>query len=190
MRNHTTSFLMLLVTIILFTSCNQNKFDEKEKKLLQKENELLKKENELLKKESVLNQQSSNQKNKTKEQKISEDTNSNDIDFLKKFNGKYPYEVKLLDNSIIKKRLKNLIGDSRFFFLKKTWAVETPMEIKNNIFVASACEAHNCNMTNFIIALDMSKNIMYVGIREEGKIRTYTEAGNNFPEQIQEWSLR
>ena len=187
MRNFTILFLMV-ITIILITSCNQNKFDEREKKLLQKENELLKKENELLKKELASNQKSSNQKNKnqTSEQLISE---SDNIEFLKEFNGKYPYEVKLLENSIIKKRLKNLIGD-RFLFLKKTWAVETPMEIINNIFVASACEAHNCNMTNFIIAVNMTENIMYVGIREEGKIKTYTEDGSKFPEQIQEWSLR
>lgn len=177
MRLFTKSFLAVLMTIILLASCRQNKPDEEE-------NDRLKKENELLKKELVLNQKSSNQISKDP---ISEDSNLYDIEFLKDFHGKYPYEVKLLDNSIIKKRLINLIED-RFFFLKDTWAVETPIEIKNNIFVANACEAHNCNMTNFIIAINMSDNIMYVGIREEGYIKTYAENGDNFPEQIKEWA--
>lgn len=180
MRTFILSFLFFSLTIFQLTSCNQNNPDEEEKKILQNQNDLLKKENEQLKKDLASNQRNFNEGN-------IESPNTTNVDFLKEFNGKYPYEVDLLNNKIINKRLKSLIGD-KFRFLKKTWAVENPMEIRNNIFVASACEAHNCNMTNFILVIDMLKNIMYVGIRKEGQVSTYAESGNNFPEQIQLWS--
>jgi hypothetical protein len=108
------------------------------------------------------------------------------LNFLKKLNGKYPYNVKLLDNVQLKTRLKKLLG-TRFTFLKKTWAVETPIEIKNNIFVAKGCETHNCSSTNFIIVVNFTKNILYAGIREEDNVKTYSEDGS-IPEPLNEWA--
>jgi hypothetical protein len=109
-----------------------------------------------------------------------------DLDFLKALDGKYPYAVKLLDNAALQSRLKNLLGN-RFAFVKKTWAVETPIEVKNNVFVASGCQAHNCSSTNFIIVVDLTKNKMYAGIREEEKVKTYSEDGTN-PPQLNDWA--
>ena len=100
--NFKTTITILAVSLIL-VSCNETKTNDKEKSLTEKEIELLKKENELLKREQELN--------KTKEieeSNISKDKYSsiNKLDFLKKLDGKYPYEVKLLDNSVFMKRLK------------------------------------------------------------------------------------
>lgn len=69
--------------------------------------------------------------------------------------------------------------DNRFNFLKQTWAVEVPMEFKNNIFVASACKAHDCSSTNFIIVFDFSNNVLYAGIREDDISKIYSENGGN-----------
>ncbi len=182
-----TILIAILVTTFTLTSCNQtSKSDDKDKALTEKENELLKKENELLKKEQELNQKSS--KTTTDNSTIKQPDNStlNNLDFLKKLNGKYPYEVKLFENTALMQRLKKLLGNSRYNFLKETWAVETPMEFANNIFVASGCQAHNCGSTNFIIVFDFSNNVMYVGIREEDKVKTYSEDGSNSP-KINEW---
>ena len=54
--------------------------------------------------------------NKSKEiedSNFSKDKHSsiNKLDFLKKLDGKYPYDVKLLDNSVFMKRLKKLLGN-------------------------------------------------------------------------------
>ncbi len=113
-------------------------------------------------------------------------SSSGDLDFLRNLNGKYPYEVKLLDNPTLEKRLKNLLG-TRFGFLKETWAVESAIEIKNNIFIATACQAHNCGSTNFIIVVDLSKNVMYAGVREEEQVKTYSEDGSSI-QQLNEWA--
>ena len=109
-----------------------------------------------------------------------------DLDFLRNLNGKYPYDVKLLDNPELKKRLTSLLGN-RFGFMKTTWAVEEPIEIKNNIFVATGCEAHNCGSTNFIIAVDLAKNIVYAGVRENDQVKTYSENGSSI-QQVNDWA--
>jgi hypothetical protein len=111
---------------------------------------------------------------------------SDDLNFLRDFNGKYPYEIKLFGNEILVRRLEALLGD-RFEFMKKTWAVENPIEVKDEYFIATGCEAHNCASTNFIIVANLNSNKIYVGIREEEKVKKYAEQGGTFPEQIENW---
>lgn len=101
-----------------------------------------------------------------------------DLNYLKQFNGKYPEKVKLLGNNPLTSRLKNLIKD-KYSYLVETWAVETPIEIKNNMFSAWGCQQHNCGNTNFIIVVDFNKNMVYVGVREEANIKIYSEDGGS-----------
>ena len=49
------------------------------------------------------------------------------------------------------------------------------MKVENNIFVTSTCMQHNCHWTNFIIVCDINANKMFVGIRDNGQIKTYSE---------------
>lgn len=185
------TLIALFATNLTLTSCHQtNKSDVREKELAEKEKELLKKGNELFRKEQELNQKTANstKDSSTVNQQLSNPT-SNNLDFLKKLNGKYPYEAKLFDNAAFTLRLKKLLGKSRYAFLTETWAVETPMEFTNNIFVASACQVHNCSSTNFIIVVDFSKNVMYAGIRDENKVETYSEDGGNCL-KVSEWENR
>lgn len=171
--------MSLFMTVLAFSSCNQTtKVEDKEKELIAKEIELLKKENELLKKEQEFKTQTSKEETNTITTVIQQTNNSSNLDFLKSTNGKYPYEIKLLKNSILTQRLEKLIGN-RYNFLKETWAVETPIEVKDNIFVAFGCQAHNCGSTNFIIIIDFNKNILYAGIRENDIVKLYSEDGSD-----------
>jgi hypothetical protein len=86
--------------------------------------------------------------------------------------------MNLLDDSILRKRLKNLIGNS-YNFLVSNWDVENPIVVKNNIFVAFGCQSHNCDSTNFIIIMDFSKNILYCGVRENNNVKSFSEDGSN-----------
>lgn len=110
---------------------------------------------------------------------------SNDLEFLRDLNGKYPYEIKLLDNNILKARLTNLIGD-RYSFLKEKWNTETPIIVSDNIFVASAFETQRSELTSFIIVFDISNNILYVGMKENGQIQLYSENGKSC-QQLDNW---
>jgi len=100
-----------------------------------------------------------------------------DLKYLLKYKGEYLHNTKLLGNNPLTKRLKTLIKN-RYHYLIKTWAVETPIEINNNMFSAWGCQQHNCSNTNFIIVVDFKKNVLYVGIREEEKITIYSEDGS------------
>ena len=104
--------------------------------------------------------------------------------FLRKLQGKYPFDVKLFNSQSLTTRLKKLLGN-RYQFMISTWAVEVPIEVKNNLFVANGCEQHNCGATNFIIVYDFTKNNLSVGIREEDKVNTYSEDGSNSPRVLQ-----
>lgn len=104
----------------------------------------------------------------------------NNLDFLKTLNGKYPYEVKLFEEFEFTQRLKNLLG-YRYEFLEENWAVESPLQYMNGVFVAKACKAHECGSTNFIIVYDFSNDVMYSGIREDRQVKTYSENGESSP---------
>ena len=118
--------------------------------------------------------------------KQSSDSNlSPDVNFLVKFKDKSPHEVNLFDNPIIKNRLIKLIG-SRYSYVKETWGVGEPIKVENNTFIASECQKHNCYRRKYIIVVDLLKNIMYVGIKEDDSIKTYSEDGSNST-YLKEW---
>lgn len=170
-----TLLVVFLCAAITSTSCNEaSKKTDKETTTTEKDNGTL----------NPVDPSKATQDNTVTKEPIAEKT-VNDLDFLKTLNGKYPDDAKLLENTAFTSRLKKLLGD-RYTFLKETWAVETPMEYSNEVFSASACEAHNCGATNFIVVYDFSKNIMYAGIREEEKVKTYAEDGSTSP-KITAW---
>jgi hypothetical protein len=92
----------------------------------------------------------------------------------------------LFDNKIFTDRLKNLLGD-KYQFLQNRWSTEVPIEIKNNNFVAKACESPNCGWTDFIIVYNISNNVMSVGIRNEKKVSIFSEKTKD-SELINEWA--
>lgn len=102
----------------------------------------------------------------------------NNLEFLISTNGIYPKDINLLEDSTLRKRLKDLIG-SGYNFLLNNWNVENPIVVKNNIFVAFGCQSHNCDSTNFIIIMDFSKNVLYCGIRENNNVKSFSEDGSN-----------
>jgi hypothetical protein len=185
--NTQNAILISLITLFLASSCHETPSNGPTNAvLLEKENELLRRENELLKREQELAPQSSKGhvsiNSEPAQAKVQSDQSLN---ALKKLEGKYPYEVHLLENPKLKNRLKALLG-SRFIFLKETWAVETPIEVRSNIFIASGCQQHNCGNTNFIIVIDFAKDVLYAGIREDQIVKVYSEDGSSNRE-ITQW---
>ncbi|TFV94719.1 hypothetical protein E4S40_11970 [Algoriphagus kandeliae] len=147
------------------------------KNLIEKENQVFIKEIEKLEGRELLNQESN----------PSENIVVDSLQFLKDLNEKYPYDVKLFENSAFTERLKNLLGPERFTFLIETWAVEMPIEYDNELFIAQACQKNNCDTTNFIILYDTSKMIMHVGIRENDEAKIYSEEGDA-PQLLKDWA--
>ncbi|MFI5185655.1 MAG: hypothetical protein ACHQF0_02960 [Chitinophagales bacterium] len=111
----------------------------------------------------------------------------NELGFLADLNGQYPYDVKLLDNPILKRRLTKMLG-AKYKFLKSIWNVETPIEINNNLFYAWAMQTHSGGDPGAVIMADLSKNVLYVGIRENARVKIYSEDGSEAPKKLQDWS--
>ena len=79
----------------------------------------------------------------------------------------------MLENKHIKNTLIAMLGNKRFSFLKRNFSVENPIDIKDNLLTATACQQHNCSDTNFIVIVDISNGKVYAGIRENGVVKTY-----------------
>lgn len=183
-------FILISTIITLLLSCGQS--DTKQKELELRERELKLKEKQL----SIDSIQNVNQKTTTIANKPTLDNHaaknlqtdnstSNNLDFLNKLNGSYTGALWTQNNIAFTKRLKKLLGN-KYETLRDICCVENPIEITNNIFSASTCESHNCGSTNFIIVADLAQNVLYVGIRKDGQTRTFSENGN-YSEKLNEW---
>jgi len=109
------------------------------------------------------------------------------LQFLLENAGDYPHDIKLFEKPQLKERLKKLLGQ-RYQFFMETWAVESPIEINKNNAIIAACEAHNCDATNFIVVADMEKEILFAGIREVGKVQVFSEKSNIKNEELEKWA--
>ena len=97
-------------------------------------------------------------------------TKSTSLSYLKNYNDKYPFEVKLIEKKgAFRNRLQKLMGKQKFQDLEDFFNVETPITIKNNVMIAYGCMQHNCDGFYFKIFYDFNKDIINVGIKEGEK---------------------
>lgn len=117
--------------------------------------------------------------------KLNKYLSNNDLSYLNTLNGKYTFDIKLFENLVMQNRLKQLLGNELFNNFKTYWNVTSPIEVKDNIFIASGCQSHNCSDTNFTLVIDTYKNKMYV-ISKVENVKSYNfEDNNNVPQAIQ-----
>jgi hypothetical protein len=183
--------LTVLLAIVALASCRPaSSAGEKKVEIINKENEFEKKdfsagtENELLKQEQELNQKYIKQATL---QQSPRDTVKDNLDFLKKFSGKYPNEVKLLDNTVLKKRLKKLLGP-QYDYLKSIWEVETAIEVEYGLFYAWGMKAHSGGDPGAVIMADIVTNVLYVGIRKDQNEKIYSEDDSEIPQRLKDWA--
>ena len=168
----------LLVFVIVCFACNQSSHAP----ISTSDSVAAKKDNTEIKL-----QDTARQKEILKTDTIKNETVSGELLFLKKFEGKYPYEVKMLDHPVLKKRLQKLLG-SEYDFLKSIWQVEAPIEINNGMFYAWAMEAHSGGDPGAVIMADINQNVLYVGIRKDKEEKFYSENGGKVPGKMQQWA--
>jgi hypothetical protein len=115
-------------------------------------------------------------------------SNRSNLRYLKNLKGKYPSEAALISKGKLKDRIKLLLNH-RFEFLQSKWNVENPIELKGTNCILWACQQHNCSNTNFIIVINLDKNVVYAGVREEESITLYSEDSSSNLEVIK-WANR
>ncbi|MDJ1480689.1 hypothetical protein QNI16_09355 [Cytophagaceae bacterium YF14B1] len=175
-QNNLYRIFFLVLAIALYACMPATKSEsDNNSELLQKENELLKKENEILKKENDSKASASTQSDKAS------------LSFLTELNGKYPHNIKLLDNEVLKPRLQKLLG-SQYDYMVSIWEVETPIEIENGLLYTSAMQAHSGGDPGAVLMADVTKNVLYVAIRQDGNAKVYSEDGSAAPQRLQDWA--
>ena len=101
---------------------------------------------------------------------ITSTVKSNNLSYMKSYNDKYPFEVKLIEKKgAFRTRLQKLMGKEKFQDLEDFFNVESPITIKNNVMIAYGCMQHNCDGFYFKIFYDFNKDIINVGIKEGEK---------------------
>ena len=101
---------------------------------------------------------------------ITSTVKSNNLSYMKSYNDKYPFEVKLIEKKgAFRTRLQKLLGKEKFQDLEDFFNVESPITIKNNVMIAYGCMQHNCDGFYFKIFYDFNKDIINVGIKEGEK---------------------
>lgn len=128
----------------------------------------------------------SDQKNQTSENSSAQQNEEQNLDFLKKYDGKYADEVHLFEKKIFSERLEKLIGTESFKLIKDDWTTLMPMEYAKNIFSAEGCKPHDCGPNNYIIVYDFSEEAMYAGICIDYKAATFSENEKTSP-KVERW---
>ena len=126
-------------------------------------------------------------KKKSKKHLLTENSTSDNLDFLMKLNGKCISEVNLLNNTVFKMRLKKIIG-SQYDNLEGFMWVQSPIEINNGLFYAWGMARSSGGDPSAVIMADINKNILYVGIQYDYKVTIYSEDGNNAPQRLLDWA--
>ncbi|MGN7721781.1 hypothetical protein [Chitinophaga sp. 22620] len=109
---------------------------------------------------------------------------------FEKFNGKYASDVKLLDQKPLKARLKEMLGEEEKDFIAR-YKVTPPLEIESGILFNEGCKPHDCSVEEAAIAIDMKKDVIYIGIARNKAVKLYGEKGDAaYPEKLLQWMMK
>ena len=98
---------------------------------------------------------------------------------------------KILDNAVIKARLKKLLGKKNYASFLESFETLNPIEKTGDILFSSGCLIHACGHLESAIAVDLVNNIIHTAIHnEEKKTRYFNEKGSKTPESITNWANR
>lgn len=98
---------------------------------------------------------------------------------------------KLLNDPIIKIRLKKLLGNKGYESFIASFETVTPISRDDNILFASGCLIHACTHLESAIAIDLDANTIHAAIyNEEKKTRYFNERGSKTPRPISGWARR
>jgi hypothetical protein len=98
---------------------------------------------------------------------------------------------KILEDPVIKTRLKKLLGKKNYASFLESFETLTPIEKNGDILFSSGCLIHACTHLESAIAIDLVNNTIHAAIYDEEKTtRYFNERGSKTPESITEWAKR
>ncbi|MBV8252560.1 MAG: hypothetical protein JO154_08120 [Chitinophaga sp.] len=102
-------------------------------------------------------------------------------------NGKYPEDIELLDMEPLRTRLTKLLGVKMQEDFLERFDVTPPLEVEDHILFDEGYEVGHKDETA-AIAVDMSDDIIYVGMYIGHHLRIFSEKGDtHYPQKFQAW---
>lgn len=98
---------------------------------------------------------------------------------------------KILENNIIKTRLKKLLGEKDYAAFTEYFETSKPVEKDGNFLFSSGCMIRACMHLESAVAVDLVKNTIHAAIFNETEPTTYFNENNaETPEFIINWASR
>jgi len=109
---------------------------------------------------------------------------------FEQFDGKYALETGMLQKEPLKTRISQLLGKEEAALIER-FDVTPPVEIEGAILYNQGCRRHYCGTDEAAIAVDMNRDLVYVGIAVNGIVKLYTEKHDAvFPEKLLKWKQK
>lgn len=109
---------------------------------------------------------------------------------FEQFDGKYALETGMLEQEPLRVRIHQLLRDKNDEFIKR-FDVTPPVEVDNDILYNQGCRRHYCGVDEAAIAVDMHRDVIYIGIAVNGQVKLYSEKNDSsYPEKLLRWKLK
>ena len=96
---------------------------------------------------------------------------------------------KILNNAVIKARLKKLLGAKNYASFMESFETLNPIVKKDTVLFSSGCLIHACTHLESAIAVDLADNTIHAAIyREDKKIKYFNERAAKTPQSIENWA--
>lgn len=90
--------------------------------------------------------------------------------------GKYPRDIKLLENPLLKRRMTQLLGKN-YADVIKNFEVQSPVLSEKGIYKTTGCKSHSCPTFFTTIYYDVNTDNLNIIIDRSGKQISYQEKG-------------
>lgn len=109
---------------------------------------------------------------------------------FEQFDGKYALETALLEKEPLKTRISQLLGEEEAAFTER-FDVTPPVEVEGPILYNQGCRRHYCGVDEAALAVDMNRDLVYVGIAVNGKVKLYGEKHDTaYPTKLIRWKMK
>ena len=99
------------------------------------------------------------------------------------------YSEKLLNNAVIKSRLKRLMGSTNYASFMESFETLTPITKDGDFLFAGGCLIHACTHLESAIAINVKANTIHAAIFNDEKTTLYfDERGSKTPKPIANWA--
>jgi len=98
---------------------------------------------------------------------------------------------RLLNNSVIKMRLKKLLGRKSYAAFLESFETQMPIIKKGSYLFSSGCLIHACTHLESAIAVDLVNKTIHAAIyRQNEKTKYFNENGRKTPKTLKSWANR